>query len=155
MSPAELAVLRKTLGLKPAADPLAQWVADESTHQRTLLTWCSTAKNTMPELAWIYASANGGLRSAATAGRLKGEGVKAGVFDLSLDCARHGFHGLRIELKVPAVPGIKGIRNPKPAGKPSKEQLAWQENYTAEGYRAVICYGWLEARDVLTEYLTP
>jgi len=107
----------------------------------------------MPELAWLYASANGGLRTAATAGRLKGEGVKAGVFDLSLDCARRGFHGLRIELKVPAVPGIKGVCKAKPAGSPSAEQLAWQKNYLAEGYQAVICYGWLEARDVLIDYL--
>jgi hypothetical protein len=153
MTPAELAALRKTMGLKPKADPSALHAADESTHQRNLMTWCSHAKATMPELAWLYASANGGLRTAATAGRLKGEGVKAGVFDLSLDCARHGFHGLRIELKVPAVPAIKGVRKAKPAGKPSPEQLDWQANYQSEGYMAVFCYGWLEARDVLTEYL--
>ena len=154
MGPAELAALRLTLGLKPAADPLADWSANESTHQRHLMTWCSHAKATMPELAWLYASANGGLRTAATAGRLKGEGVKAGVFDLSLDCARHGFHGLRLELKVPSVPGINGVRKAKPAGKPSSEQLAWQANYTAEGYRAVICYGWLEAKKTLEWYLS-
>jgi hypothetical protein len=154
MTPAELAALRKTMGLKPAADPSAPWSANESAHQRNLMTWCDHAKATMPELAWLYASANGGLRTAATAGRMKGEGVKAGVFDLSLDCARHGFHGLRIELKVPAVPGIKGVCKAKPAGKPSPEQLAWQKNYLAEGYQAVICYGWLEAKSTLEWYLS-
>lgn len=153
MSPAELAALRLTMGLKPAADPLADWSANESTHQRHLLTWCSHAKATMPELAWLYASANGGFRTAATAGRLKAEGVKAGVFDLALDCARQGFHGLRIELKVPAVPGVKGVSKAKASGKPSAEQLAWQANYVAEGYRAVFCYGWLEAKAALIDYL--
>ena len=43
---------------------------------------------------------NGGHRNKATAGKLKAEGVRAGVPDLMLLYPRHGYHGLVIELKV-------------------------------------------------------
>jgi hypothetical protein len=154
VSPAEVALLRKQLGMKPAADPTAPWSADESTHQRNLLTWCSNAKATMPELAWVYAVPNGLYANKASAGKAKAEGMKAGVFDLGLDVARHGFHGLKIELKVPKVPAVKGVSPSKPAGRPSPEQLAWHQHYLDNGYRAEFCYGWEAAAEILKEYLS-
>lgn len=47
----------------------------------------------------LIAIPNGGLRTPRTAGRLKAEGVKAGVWDLLLPIARLGFLGLWIETK--------------------------------------------------------
>ena len=162
MNPAELAALRKSLGMK-TTKPKALTCApgsigatasvSESQHQMSLMRWAAMASATMPELKWLYAIPNGGYRNPATAGRMKGEGVKAGVFDLALDCARQGFHGLKIEMKTPRAQGIKGASKTVPAGKPSPEQLAWHEHYTTEGYSAHFCYGWWEARDVLIDYL--
>lgn len=149
----DLAALRKELGIK--AVPVHSGAWSESQHQQALMRWCQLAKVTRPELAWIYSVPNGGYRSAATAGRMRGEGVKAGVFDLGLDCARHGFHGLKIEMKTPRTPGLKGSYKAVQPGKPSPEQLAWLAHYTAEGYKAEFCFGWLEAKSLLEWYLTP
>ena len=61
-----------------------------------------------PELEWLHAVPNGGFRHAATAGRMKAEGVKGGVPDVSLPVPRGGYHGLYIEMKAPGE-----ITNPK------------------------------------------
>ena len=50
--------------------------------------------------ARLFAVPNGGQRSAATAGRLKAEGVRAGVPDLLWPLRRHNYVGLAMELKV-------------------------------------------------------
>lgn len=61
-----------------------------------------------PELEWLHAVPNGGFRHAATAGRMKAEGVKGGIPDISLPVPKSGFHGLYIEMKAPGE-----ITNPK------------------------------------------
>lgn len=50
--------------------------------------------------ALIFAVPNGGQRSKATAGKLKAEGVRAGVLDLCLPLPARGYHGMFMELKV-------------------------------------------------------
>lgn len=117
----------------------------ESDHQIALFEWAAMVP--LPELRLLYANANGGARHKATAGRLKAEGVKPGVPDLCLPVARHGYHGLYIELKRPKEgPGTR-------AGKTSDDQDAWIAALTAEGYRAVVCYGWVEASEEIMRYL--
>jgi hypothetical protein len=95
-----------------------------------------------PELRLLFAIPNGAARDKATGALLKREGVKAGVPDLCLPVARGGFNGLFIELKIG--------RN-----RPAERQAAWLDALTAEGYLAVACWGWCEAREVIEEYLTP
>jgi len=151
MNKDEVIALRKSLGIKVVKIHSGAW--SESQHQAALFRWAALATNTRPELRFLYAVPNGGYRTAATAGRLRGEGVKAGVFDVSLDVARHGFHGLRLELKRPRTEGVKGAYKTVPAGKPSLEQLVWQGNYRAEGYKAEFCEGWLHAKSIIEEYL--
>src|SRR5262245_64718583 len=48
-----------------------------------------------------FAIPNGGARDVITAGRLKAEGVRAGVPDVCLPVARAGYHGLFLEVKRP------------------------------------------------------
>ena len=112
----------------------------ESNEQISLFEWCEYNLGKYPELKLLFHVPNGGYRSTATAGRMKAEGVKAGVPDLFLPVARQGYHGLFIEMKAG--------RN-----KPTAYQTQWLENLSNQGYLAVVCYGWEEAAKVLTEYL--
>lgn len=113
----------------------------ESSEQQALMQWAALASTTIPELRMLLASANGGLRSKATAARLKREGVKAGYPDLALDVSRHGYHGLRIELKYGK-------------GRVSESQKWWHERLTEQRYLVFVCIGWEAAKDVLVAYLS-
>lgn len=68
--------------------------------QASIIAECNLRANLDPRWALIFAIPNGGKRSKATAGKLKAEGVRAGVPDLFLPIARGRWHGLFIELKV-------------------------------------------------------
>jgi len=71
---------------------------------------------------------------------MKREGVLAGVSDIMLPVSRQGWHGLYIELKV------KG-------GRLSDSQKWWIAGVTRQGYMAVVCFGWTEAKGVIEGYL--
>ena len=76
---------------------------------------------------YLFAIPNGGFRTKTTAGKLKAEGVKAGVWDMLLPLARCGQHGLWIEMKAPD-------------GRPSPEQLEWGDKMYHAGYALAVCY---------------
>lgn len=97
-------------------------------------------------LEMLHSTPNGGKRDKITAARMKSTGLKAGYPDISLDVARGGFHGLRIELKRPATAT-------KSMGRTSTPQNRWIDLLLAEGYYAVICVGWLEAVQHIENYL--
>ena len=79
-----------------------------------------------PELqGLLFAIPNGGARNKATAGKLKAEGVVAGVADLILLVPRNKYHGLCIEMKTEK-------------GRQSPEQKGWMEMVEAKGYRYII-----------------
>jgi len=105
-----------------------------------LMRWVRLSTARYPDLAMLWHVPNGGHRSKATAGKMKAEGVKAGVSDYVLDCARGGYFGLRIELK------------PK-GGRPSPAQKDYISDVTAQGYRAEVAVGWESAKDILIDYL--
>lgn len=112
----------------------------EHSEQCALFNWLAYVGNQHPEARLAFHVPNGGARDAVTGAQLQAAGVKAGVPDVCLPVARKGWHGLFIELKV------KG-RAPRP------NQASWLDALTAQGYLAVLCDGWLDARDVLVEYL--
>jgi hypothetical protein len=95
-----------------------------------------------PELGMLYAVPNGGFRHKAVAGKMKAQGVRAGVLDFNLDVARGPYHGLRIELKR------------RVGGTVSTAQKHWIAWLRGQGYLAVVCRGWEEARDRLVAYLS-
>lgn len=121
----------------------------EHAHQVALFIWASQPETVarFPLLRLMHAIPNGGDRAPAVAARMKAEGVKAGVSDIFLPVARHGVHGLYVELKRPKSEG-------KPAGIPSAAQLQWIDDVKAQGYGACVCIGWQAARDVLIQYLS-
>lgn len=121
----------------------------EHAHQVAVLLWASLpeTRQRFPELGLLYAIPNGGARDRITAGRLRAEGVKSGIPDLCLPVARHGVHGLYIELKRPHSSSVnKGVV--------SDNQKQWIANLRVQGYGALACWGWEQARDVLIQYLS-
>lgn len=116
-------------------------IARESEEQRALFEWAAWSMGKWPELAMLFHIPNGGKRGKAEAGRLKAEGVSAGVPDLCLPVPRGGYHGLYIELKR-----IKG-------GEVSKSQKEWLALLNRQGYFAMVCFGWQEAARTITKYL--
>lgn len=112
----------------------------ESDEQIFLFQWSKLMQGQYPEFSLLHAIGNGGKRNVIEAARMKREGVKAGVSDIMLPVARSGYHGLYIELK------IKG-------GKPSDNQKWWIAEVSKQGYLAVVCFGWVEASEVIKKYL--
>jgi len=121
----------------------------EHDEQVALMNWAAIHLSNAPELALLYAVPNGAKlpykgkgkrRFSPEAMRLKEEGMKPGVPDVVLPVARKEFHGMYIELKYGK-------------NKPTPEQIWWNEHLTEQGYLAVICWGWQEAAQVISDYL--
>ena len=114
---------------------------NEEAEQTCLFRWAAYSSGAMPELRLLHAIPNGGLRSKSEAARMKAAGVKAGVPDMLLPVARHGCHGLYIELKR------------QQGGRVSPEQLAWRGELARQGYACAVCRGWEMAKDTIVKYL--
>lgn len=116
------------------------YVVSEEQEQQNLFRWIEMQQCVMPELRLLFHIPNGGLRTKSQAKRFKAAGVKAGVPDLFLPVARNGHHGLFIEMK-------------SDRGFASARQREWLANLQEQGYKAIVCHGWIEASFALAEYL--
>lgn len=116
-------------------------VPTEAQEQITLFRWAEMQSGKYPELKLLYHVPNGGSRHKAEAGRLRAEGVKAGVPDLCLPVARGGCHGLYIELKR------------QRGGRTSDLQTGWLEALMKQGYQVEVCKGWEAAAKTIIQYL--
>lgn len=114
----------------------------EHDEQKALMKWAEWADKQLEKLKLLHAIPNGGQRNKVTAAKLKAEGVKPGVPDLSLPVARGKYHGLYIELKR------------RKGGRVSDEQKWWIVALKAEGYQAEVCHGFDEAKQVILDYLS-
>lgn len=117
------------------------YIPTEDTEQAHIFAWAAWASGKYPELDLMHHIPNGGKRSKSEAARFKAQGVKAGVPDIFLPCARGGYHGLYIELKR-----TKG-------GKLSAAQKEWIDALRGQDYKVIVCYGFDEAREVIINYL--
>lgn len=117
-------------------------VPTEAQEQITLMNWAALQSGKYPELKLLYHVPNGGSRNKAEAGRLRAEGVKAGVPDLCLPVARGEYHGLYIELKR------------QRGGRASRNQVEWLDALSRQGYKVALCYGWEAAAETILRYLT-
>ena len=116
----------------------------ESTIQSELMKWAKELSVVYPELELINASLNGIVTTPRIKSMMKAQGMKNGYPDIFLPVARNVngslSHGLYIELK-------------QENGRPTEEQLWWNERLNAEGYIAVFCYGLDDARKIICNYL--
>ena len=88
----------------------------------------------------LWAVPNGGARSKATAGKLKAEGVVAGVADLVLTVPNAKHHALFIEMKTRT-------------GRQSEAQKKWQQAQEAKGYKYVVCRSVEDFIEAIEDYL--
>ena len=116
-------------------------VPSESVEQQRLFLWAGMQSGKYPCLTLMYHIPNEGKRSRATGGRLRAEGLKAGVPDICLPVARGGCHGLYIELKR------------QHGGLLLPAQAEWMEKLKAQGYQVALCHGWEAASEIILEYL--
>lgn len=89
----------------------------------------------------LFTSSGAGLiTNARTGGLMKKLGYSAGTPDIMIFEPRGGFHGLFIEMKY--KDGIV-----------SENQELWIRELVAKNYQAYVCYGFLEAREIIDGYL--
>lgn len=115
-------------------------IPTEDEEQIWLFLWAKLKLGRFPELALMHHIPNGGLRSKTEAARFKAMGVKRGVADVFLPVARGGYYGLYIEMKAKD-------------GRPEKEQKEWIAAVQEQGYYAAVCYGGMEAANLVEAYL--
>ena len=89
----------------------------------------------------LFAVPNGGIRNKVTAGKLKAEGVTAGVSDLILLHRNSRFGGLLIEMKTAH-------------GRQSEAQKLWQKEVEEAGYKYVVCHSIEEFINEINTYLS-
>lgn len=108
----------------------------ESDIQKQLVKYLETAH---PGI--LFCASLGGVRlPMGLAVKAKAMGYRKGFPDLEIPEPRGRFHGLYIELKAEK-------------GRASDEQKAWLHALSNRGYRAVVCYGFDEARSEIDSYL--
>lgn len=124
----------------------------ETEEQQALFAWAALVMQVKyPELEDMFAVPNGARKSKAMAARFKREGLKAGVPDIILPHARHGYNALYIELKRKRM---AGTRVELLAGtRPSREQVRWHDRLRDANNRVLTCYGWEQARAEIEWYL--
>lgn len=134
-----------SLGMRatPVAVPKARArpVQREHAEQTAIIRWWMLAHRGfgLPEIA-LFATPNGGPRNIIAGARLKAEGVRAGVSDLTLAVPRGQYHGAYLEVKAQG-----GVVSPS--------QAEFQKQMEFLGYRAVTCYGAGEAIEFIKSYL--
>ena len=105
--------------------------------QAAFFAWATHKR--LPGIYLLHATPNGGQRHPVVAAKLKAEGVKAGVPDVSWPVARGGYIGLAIEFK-------------NGDGNPSKEQRERIDRLQKEGWCVAVCWSWEAAARLLTGY---
>jgi len=112
----------------------------EHAEQVMVFQWARLHQRKHPELALLYAVPNAAKRTPRQGAWMKAEGLKAGVPDLVLPVARHGFNSLYIELKVG--------RN-----KATESQVMFMDALNQQGNLAVLCIGADAVIQQLSDYL--
>jgi len=113
----------------------------EAWHAERLIRWRDANFDVYPDLRWLRASGNDFPSTGEGCEAMKRRGLLRGEADYFLSRARHGYHGLFIELK-------------RQGGKLKPHQQEFLVEQKKEGYKTVVRYGWEQARDRLVWYLS-
>jgi hypothetical protein len=125
----------------------------EDGHQAAVFAWAAMNVDKYPQLKWLHAIPNGGQRYIAEASKMVAAGLRKGVLDIFLPhgqlCGENWgayWHGCYLELKIES-------RRKQKNGGLTEEQIEFMEYCGQAGYYCKVCYGWIEARDTLVNYL--
>ena len=110
----------------------------EDSLQKSCVQWFSLQYRECAQL--LHHSPNGGKRNAIEAAKFKAMGVRAGFPDLGLYIARHGYHGLFIELKTSK-------------GRQTDNQKFFQAMLEEQGYRYEVVRSIEDFKQLIEEYL--
>ncbi len=110
----------------------------EASEQMMLVSWMSLKYPKISNL--LVHIPNGVYSSVRTGARMKRLGLRAGVPDLVVFCARHGFHGLFIEMK-------------SEKGRLTKTQIEYHKLLEEQGYLVKTARGFDEAKEIIESYL--
>ena len=120
----------------------------EHEEQVTVVQWAAAHEHVEPRLRMLFAIPNAGAGAQkGQAGKMRAEGVKAGVPDLCLPVRAPyakmypPWSGLYIEMKR------------RKGGRTSPEQQWWHDALRGQGYRVEVCRGADAAIEVLRDYL--
>ena len=108
--------------------------------QVQLFEWAELQSGKYPELQLLNGSLNGVRLRIGQAVKAKKAGMKRGYPDIFLPIRRGQYSGLFIELKVDK-------------NKPSLEQRDWISALRGQGYKAEVCWGFDEAKDMILNYV--
>jgi len=106
---------------------------EEFQHQKAFIEWCRWNEGIYPGLRLAHHVPNGGLRSKATAGKMKALGVRPGIPDIMIPVSNGRSNGLAIEFK-----SAKGRLTP--------DQIVVHAALRAGGWAVEICRTSVEAR---------
>lgn len=131
-----------------AAAPRKKPRKGEETSQKAVISWAKwipvpAATDIEPGKKvsdYLFSIPNGGSRDVREAANLKATGVKAGVWDLQLPIARHGYHGLWIEMKH----GDNDLTD---------KQCEWGDRMRLAGWKMVVAWTAYEAERAIADYL--
>jgi hypothetical protein len=120
---------------------------DEFSEQKSLCQYISLQYPSV-----IFASDLSGIRlPIGLATKIKDLKCGRGIPDLAIYSARKGFHGLMIELKATGISLFK--KNGNYDSEHLIEQAEMLSRLSKEGYLAVFCIGFDEAKIIIDEYL--
>ena len=119
----------------------------EHNSQVELFQWASIMEGQIPALKNMYANTNAqkfgdasNIRKMRTIIRLREEGQRAGIPDITLAFPHGGFHGMYLEMKA-------GRNKTSPA------QNEWIARLQQAGYMCVVAYSFEEAKREILAYL--
>jgi hypothetical protein len=115
---------------------MASKVLSEDQEQARLVSWLTK------QGIIFFAVPNGGRRTLLEGVKFKRTGVQSGVPDMVIPIPSGGYHGLFIEMKR-----AKG-------GVLFTNQVYWLSLLRDKDYYAEVAYGFEEARDIVTHYLS-
>jgi len=112
----------------------------ENTEQSLLFSWARLNFKKYPELQLMFAINNGLKLTIGQAVKAKRSGTVKGIPDIAIMAVRKNYAGLFIEMK-------------KKGGRISPEQVIKMAQLTNAGYLCKVCYGFIEAKKVIEDYL--
>ena len=91
---------------------------------------------------FLFSIPNGGKRGIITAKLMQQEGCRSGIPDLFFALPNNRFAGLFIEMKAQTK-----------TARVSDNQKLWLSRLSEAGYKTQVCYGFLEAKQTIEDYL--